>query len=76
MYGTPSVTNMMAWLQLAPMVGSALLSISNSKATVKAEVKLAISSVSTSATASWNSLMFSLVAWTRIEINQCSISSI
>ena len=39
LYGTPSVTSMMAWLQLAPISGSLKLSRSSSKATVKAVSK-------------------------------------
>ena len=62
LYGTPSVTSMMAWLQLAPTSASLKLSLSNSKATVKADVKLAISSVVIFWTASWNSRIFSFVA--------------
>ncbi len=50
--GTPSVTSMMAWLQFTPISATALLSCSRLKATVSAEVKLAMSAVFTSFTAS------------------------
>ena len=55
---------MMAWLQLAPTSASSLLSYRRLKATVRADVKLAMPDVDIEDMASWYSLMFSLVACT------------
>ena len=60
--GTPSVTSMIAWLQLLVCCPISRLVIRSWNAAVSADVKLAISSVLTLVTASWNSLRFSGVA--------------